>query len=49
MRWAVTHRLLVVAYQRFGTFFCSSSQRMLTLEDGTDRLSRTSVNYQHTA
>jgi len=44
MRWAVTHLLLVVTYQRFGAFVCLSNQRMLTLEDGTDRLSRTLVN-----
>jgi hypothetical protein len=37
--WRITLRVLVVSHRRFGTTYRSNLQ-WLTLEDGTDRLSR---------
>ena len=50
--WAVTQRVVVIPYLRFGTPYRSHLQGrflgFLTLADGTDRLPRTSVrNYQY--
>ena len=43
--WTVSQRVVVIHYQRFGTTFLSrleglKNPRLLTLDDGTDMLSR---------
>jgi hypothetical protein len=38
--WAVTQRVVVIHYRRFGTTHHPHPIGFLTLEDGTDRFSR---------